>query len=261
MVDVHGFCRRVRRRRGRLSRARSRRAAPARRRRAHHRRTVAAARPAAPTRSGIGPASVLILYANKTADDTGTAPGDCTTAGNTDCSLRSALALANANPGSTVNVAAGTFILTHGDASLPASGLIASAAMTIVGAGASSTIIEANAAPNTATYRVLHITGANVTVQGVTIRNGVVNTVPCVRVDGGAGVRVDAARAQITDSTISGNTMNGTDAKCLRRRNRGVRRGNATLLRTTVSGNMVATTVTSGIRSAFVAAARHTPGR
>ena len=119
--------------------------------------------------------------------------------------------------------------------------------MTIAGAGASSTIIEANAAPNSATYRVLHITGANVTVQGVTIRNGVVN-VPASGIDGGAGVRVDAASAQITDSTISGNTVSGTDTTVAGGGVAVFGAGSATLLRTTVSGNVVAGTVTSGTR-------------
>src|SRR5262245_56530941 len=58
----------------------------------------------APARSSIDPTTVLTLYANRTADDMGADPGDCPTPTNTDCSLRAAVELANANPGSTVNV-------------------------------------------------------------------------------------------------------------------------------------------------------------
>ena len=47
-------------------------------------------RPGAPARSGIGPASILALYANQTADDAGTSTVNCTNPANTDCSLRSA---------------------------------------------------------------------------------------------------------------------------------------------------------------------------
>lgn len=196
------------------------------------------------TRSGIGTAAVLTLYANKTADDTGAAPGDCTAPANTDCSLRAALGLANANAGSTINVAAGTFTLAHADTADATSGLVVSASVTIAGAGAGSTFIEANAAPNTATYRVLRITGANVTVQGVTIRNGVI-AVPGGATNGGGGVRIDTAGAAIQDSTISGNTASGTDATPV---GGGivVLGGDATLLRTTVSGNVASVTVTSG---------------
>ncbi len=45
--------------------------------------------------------------------------------------------------------------------------------MTITGNGAANTIIEANAAPFTATYRVLQVSSTgNLTLEGVTVRNG-----------------------------------------------------------------------------------------
>ena len=44
--------------------------------------------------------------------------------------------------------------------------------MTITGRGAGATIIQANASPNTATYRVFNITAGTVTISDMTIRNG-----------------------------------------------------------------------------------------
>lgn len=210
-----------------------------------HARTQSLVSPsAAPARSGISTTGILTLYANKTADDTGTDPGDCTAPANIDCSLRAALSLANANPGSTINVAAGTFTLTRADASDATSGLVATASVTITGAGASSTIIEANAMPNTATYRVLYIHGPNVTVSGVTLRNGVVN-LPAGWTDGGAGLLVEGTGARIVNSTISDNVVSGTNANAI---GCGVyaSTGDVTLLRTTISRNTVDITATNG---------------
>jgi hypothetical protein len=154
-------------------------------------------------------AAPTTYYANKTSDDTGADPTDCADVANVDCSLRAAIALANANPGSTVNVIPGTFTLDHADESDPQSGLIVSASMTISGVGSGDTIIQANAEPNTATYRVMVITGSNVTISGVTIQNGV--TTSTTIHDGGAGIKTWGTGILIEDSTIANNSVTVTD--------------------------------------------------
>jgi len=81
-------------------------------------------------------------------DDTAAAAA-CTAAGN-DCSLRGAVIFANANPGTTINVPAGTYQLTiDGNSELGNCGNaaigdldIAGNNTSIVGAGAATTVIQ-----------------------------------------------------------------------------------------------------------------------
>lgn len=101
----------------------------------------------------------------KTAD---TNDGTC----DADCSLREAIVAANALAGSdTVVVPAGTYSLTRtGNDDNSANGdLDITSVMTITGAGAGSTILDAGAISD----RVFHIlSGASATITGLTIRNG-----------------------------------------------------------------------------------------
>jgi Bacterial Ig-like domain (group 2) len=122
----------------------------------------------------------------------------CATSGAAPCSLRDAVTYANAHAGTTISVPAGTYTLTHGDTSDGGSGLVLSASMTILGAGAGSTIIQANATANTATYRVMHINRTNVTMQSVTIRNGAGSA--------GGGISSISSTLTVMNSTLSGNT-------------------------------------------------------
>jgi CSLREA domain-containing protein len=85
-----------------------------------------------------GPASANTFRVNTTADTT--VAGGCTTA--SACSLRDAVTAANAAPGSTINVPAGTFTLNTGGTTLGE--LRATTEMTIQGAGARRTIINGN---------------------------------------------------------------------------------------------------------------------
>jgi hypothetical protein len=200
-----------------------------------------------------GPASAtgISYFANKTADDSGGDPGDCTTPTNTDCSLRAAVALANANAGSTVVVAAGTFTLDHAD---PAdlsnpSGLILSADMTIAGQGEDASIIQANAAPNTATYRVISNAASTVTISGVTVRNGAVTGTTA----SGAGIQA-FGNTTIQDSRISGNTLTVTDGGSDGEADgAGVFGAGAglTIIHSNVSGNTINATATTGFVNAF----------
>jgi hypothetical protein len=102
------------------------------------------------------------------ADDTGTA--SACTASQGDCSLRGAFAFADANPGTTITIPAGTYSLTLGELRI---GTATNTNTTITGAGAATTIIR----QTTANSRVINVNPnyvANVTasIAGVTITGG-----------------------------------------------------------------------------------------
>ena len=144
---------------------------------------------------GIQPAYAASIVVNSAAD---------TVANDGACTLREAITNANANDQSgSTDCAAGSgadaitfaanYIITLGS-QLPA----IATNITINGNGAANTIIEANVAPNTATYRVLEVAGTgNLTLDGVTIRNGK---------DSDGGGIYNSGTATISASTISGNT-------------------------------------------------------
>ena len=172
------------------------------------------------------PALAANYAVTKTAD---TNDGSCSA---TDCSLREAIAAANADSSSTVTIPAGTYTLTAGE-------LGVSAYMTITGAGASSTIIDANKAS-----RVLHIgrqptvpgnVGAPVvaTISGVTIRNGTTTG------DGGGILMDNNGTLTVSNSTISGNSAaNGGGIYAA---------GSLTLRNSTISGNSATSGTGGGI--------------
>jgi hypothetical protein len=135
-----------------------------------------------------------------------TIPGTCHTAANK-CTLRAAVMQANrtSGAGATINVPAGTYLLTipaagadgetNGDLNLttPASG---NPVITITGGGAATTIIDANQLD-----RVLHVhVGRTATISGVTIRNGYVSA------SGTAGGGIyNQGSLTVSGATISGN--------------------------------------------------------
>ena len=80
-----------------------------------------------------------------------------------------------------------------------ASELTIDKSLTITGTGAGNTIIQANANPNTATYRVFSITSGNATLSEMTIRNG-------GGTYSGSGIYNLSGTLTITNCTISGNT-------------------------------------------------------
>jgi hypothetical protein len=99
-------------------------------------------------------------------DDDPTATA-CTAAAN-DCSLRGAVLAANSLAGpDTITIPAGTYTLTAG------SELSLTSEITLVGAGAATTIVQASSTYDTATHRVMSISsGAIVSISGLTIRYG-----------------------------------------------------------------------------------------
>lgn len=105
-----------------------------------------------------------IFTVTKTAD---TNDGTC----DADCSLREAITAANADPGSTVNIPAGTYMLTRTGANEDnnvTGDLDITSPVIISGAGAANTMIDGRNLD-----RVFHITGAYpVSIQHVKIGNG-----------------------------------------------------------------------------------------
>ncbi|HTC94427.1 MAG TPA: hypothetical protein VK699_13385 [Terriglobales bacterium] len=135
----------------------------------------------------------------------------CAPGGVNDCSLRGAIDFANANPGTTINVPAGTYQLTipttleqgnaNGDLDVNAPGT------TIVGAGAATTIIQ-----QTVADRVMDInfaSNANFTfgISGVTITGG-----HDVSGLGGGGLLAggSANSYTVTNCIFDSNAVNGT---------------------------------------------------
>ena len=160
--------------------------------------------------SGLGGApapSELLVNSNLDTVDAVLGDGVCAdAAGN--CSVRAAIEEANAlssppsgfagvsGSGITINIPADTYTLTQG------SELLINADMSLVGAGAEVTIIQASATPpgqpGAATHRVLNIAGGNVAISDVTIRHG---TPP----SGAGGIFNNGATLTLADSIISEN--------------------------------------------------------
>ena len=146
-------------------------------------------------------------------DDTAAASA-CTVAAN-DCSLRGAVAFANLNPGTTIDIPAGTYQLNiPGGAGEGFSGnnsigdLDFSANNTIVtGAGAATTIIQ-QTQPNDRVIEVNPFLAANFnfSISGVTVNGGKETTGV-----GGGGIIAGSINntTTITDCVISGNSASG----------------------------------------------------
>ena len=117
----------------------------------------------------MGGRSVFTVVPSLPTTITVTKPGDtdgfCTII---DCSLREAI---NAASGDIVMVPPGIYTLTLGT-ELLINGDGAPRDLTLTGAGADSTIIQAATQPNVTSHRVLHIAGGEVAVSKVTIRHG-----------------------------------------------------------------------------------------
>ena len=194
------------------------------------------------------PALATPFFASITVDrtDDTAAASACTAAAN-DCSLRGAVAFANLNPGTTINVPAGTYALSiPGGATEGFSGNnsigdldITANNTTITGAGAASTIIQ-QTAPNDRVIEVNPnlLANFNFSISDVTITGGKETTAV-----GGGGIISGSIgnNVSVTNCIITGNSATGTGTFG----GGGISHegGNLTITGTTISNN---STTTSG---------------
>jgi CSLREA domain-containing protein len=143
-----------------------------------------------------------------TLDDELNADGDCSlreaiTAANTDIAVDASTAGAGAD---SISVPAGTITL---GSELPA----VSTTLTITGNGAANTILQANANPDTATYRVLLVTpSGNLTLEGLTVRHGRCDFSCSLDPIRGGAIYNDSGTLIVANSTFSGNSASAGGA-------------------------------------------------
>lgn len=161
-------------------------------------------------------AANLLPFAPITVDrtDDAAAASACTAAAN-DCSLRGAVAFANLNPGTTINVPAGTYSLNipggategfSGDDSIGDLDVTGNNTA-IIGAGAGTTIIQ-QTQPNDRVIEINPFLAANFTfsISGVTISGGKETTA----VGGGGMIAGSVGNStSISNCVISGNSASG----------------------------------------------------
>ena len=161
------------------------------------------------------PMNLPLFFASISVDRTDdTAAASACTAAPNDCSLRGAVAFANVNPGTTINVPAGTYQLNIagtgegftgndaiGDLDIRGNNTI------IAGAGAATTIIQ----QTTANDRVIEVnpdllSGFNFTISDVTITGGKETTAV-----GGGGIISGSINnsVTVTNCVITGNSATG----------------------------------------------------
>ncbi len=154
------------------------------------------------------PAHAFVYTVDSVDDavDADLSDGVCATAANT-CTLRAAIQQANAWPGHDfIVVPAGTYVLSlggRGENAAAAGDLDITESLTLRGAGAAATIIDAGGVD-----RVFDIIDQNTTVEisGVTIANGVASPQASPADDGtGGGIR-SRGRLTLRDATVRDNT-------------------------------------------------------
>jgi CSLREA domain-containing protein/uncharacterized repeat protein (TIGR01451 family) len=144
---------------------------------------------------------------------------------NSDCSLREAITAANADSGDTVVVPAGIYALATSE-------LTVSASMTISGAGAGISVIQA--APN---RRVLEMSAGTVTISGLTITGGNIGGAEPT----GAGIEKTGGSLTVMNSAVSGNTATSEAAGP---RGGGIDNpfGDLTIVQSTIADNQLVST-------------------
>ena len=159
-------------------------------------------------------AQAATFNVNTTSDTLDSTPGDgvCADAG-AQCSLRAAIGEANALAGDDIiNVPAGTYTqsLVAANEDLNAGGdWDITTNITITGAGAGTTFIQAAAAAGTATERVLNVrAGGNLTVNGATVRFGRFNGTMTAATRG-AGIENNGTLI-LNDSVVRENQITST---------------------------------------------------
>ncbi|MBL7943930.1 MAG: CSLREA domain-containing protein, partial [Flavobacteriales bacterium] len=168
--------------------------------------------------TGVQPAYAASYTVTKTAD---TNDGTC----DADCSLREAITAVNNVVGShVITVPAGTYTL---GSQLPQ---LQNTTITINGAGATTTIIQANASPNVATYRIFELyVAASLTINDVTLQNGRCNGTCLTNQSGGIIYSGSNLPVTINNSIISNGTSQAGGGA--------IAATSLTIVNTTFSGN------------------------
>ena len=191
-------------------------------------------------------AQAALFTVNNTIDLVDAQPGDgvCDIAPPSNvCTLRAAIMEANHAPGGphTVSIPSGTYTLmipstgTDGEA---AGALKIAASMSIIGAGSSTTIINANGSV-TSDRGLRVVLGITANIAGVTIRNGAVSKGGGFSANGGGGI-YNLGTLTLTDTTVMGNSA-GFASGILNDV------GTLILIDSTVSGNSARGVIISGI--------------
>ncbi|HLK09779.1 MAG TPA: choice-of-anchor Q domain-containing protein [Candidatus Binatia bacterium] len=173
----------------------------------------------------LGRVSAATFTVDSTADAPDAVPGDgrCTTRSG-DCTLRAAIEEANSLPGpDVIQLPAGTYVVSlegSGEDHCATGDLDITSSISIVGAGAATTIVDANHRDRA--FDILP-DGAAV-ISGVTVQNG--------SADDGGGIRVTGGTLKLVESVVTGNQaadVGGGVENAL---------GVVALVRSTVAGNV-----------------------
>lgn len=156
----------------------------------------------APVRAATVTANVFFDRAN----------GPCAATGTGECTLRETVIYANAHPGTTINLLAGTYTLTLGTPTFSPTdttrgALILKTNVAVVGAGRDASVVDASMMGTNTRDRVFLVSsGGKADIRGVTIRGGQMPTYNIVDPPGGGGILVlQDTSLSISDSVITGN--------------------------------------------------------
>jgi Bacterial Ig-like domain (group 3)/Immunoglobulin domain/Putative Ig domain len=186
------------------------------------------------------PADASTTLTVTTTADSNPASGPCATSTTTPpspLSLRDAVCVANNLGGAvTISVPAGTYDLSFGELD---AGVNAGQNVTIIGAGATSTVIDAQSQSRVLNFDENLVGGISATVQDVTISGGSDSTVGGAGIIGGSGNSTAADSLTIDDSVITGNHANNAATTVTNNPGGGIQfiGGRLTITDSTISSN------------------------
>lgn len=196
------------------------------------------------------PAAASTTLSVTTTSDTNPASGPCSNNSTTPpspLSLRDAVCVAN-NIGGTVGISvpSGTYDLSHGELDV---GLTSGQNVTITGAGAASTIIDAQGQSRVLNFDENLVGGISASVSGVTITGGSDSTFGGAGIIAGSGDQSSVDTLAISGSIITGNHANTTAPTQTANPGGGIQfiGGRLTITSSTISDNSAASSSGSGV--------------
>lgn len=162
-------------------------------------------------------------------------------------SLREAVCLANNIGGTvTISIPAGSYTLTNGELQ---PGTAPGQNVTLAGAGASNTVIDAGGLSRVLDFDQGQVGGIGATVSGLTITGGADSTFGGAGIIGGSGNAGTGDTLVIADSVITGNHANALATGVTNNPGGGVQflGGNLTISNSTISGNTSANSAGPGV--------------